>query len=324
MTKLLRVGLVAGLVFAASPALALDVVVSIKPLHSLVASVMGDTGSPHLIVRGAASPHTYSMRPSDAAALEKADVVFWIGHGLEAFLDKPLDAFGGKAEIVAIAEQPGLALLPQREGGPFEAHSHGDEDHDHDAEHDDHAHEQHAHEEHGHDALDMHLWLDPQNAAAAVGVIEDALAKADPGNAAAYAANADALRDHLAVLGTQIDAELAPVRGKPFIVFHDAYQYFEKRFGVTAAGSITVSPEVMPGAERIAAIRDRIASAGAACVFAEPQFEPRLVQTLIDGTSARAGVLDPEGGALTEGPDLYFDLMKGLSSSLAACLAGGG
>jgi zinc transport system substrate-binding protein len=170
----------------------------------------------------------------------------------------------------------------------------------------------------------MHLWLDPQNAAAVVGVIETTLAEADPANAGAYKTNAEAMRGRLAALSAEIEAQLEPVKGKPFIVFHDAYQYFENRFGMPAAGSITVNPEVMPGAERLTEIRRRIADTGAACVFAEPQFEPRLVQTLIEGTGAKAGVLDPEAGALDEGADLYFAMMRGISASLSSCLSGQG
>jgi zinc transport system substrate-binding protein len=331
----------------AFPAAALEVVASIKPLHSLVAGVMGDTGAPKLIVRGSASPHTYTMRPSDAAALEGAEVVFWIGPGLESFLEKPLASLAGNARTVEVAWQKTVTLLPQREGGPFEAHSHGDDDHghdhghDHDEDHadhdhdDDHAGEDHAGEDHEHgtgpgqhthgpDEFDMHLWLDPQNAAAIVGVIETTLAEADPANAAAYKANAESLRGKLAALSAEIEAQLAPVKGKPFIVFHDAYQYFEARFGMPAAGSITVNPEVMPGAERLTEIRRRITETGAACVFAEPQFEPRLVQTLIEGTSAKAGVLDPEAGAIEEGSELYFAMMRGIAANLASCLSGQG
>lgn len=324
-----------------------DVVVSIKPLHSLVAGVMRGVGEPHLIVTGAASPHTYAMRPSDAAAIEDASLVFWAGPDLETFMERPLAALGGDAAVVELGARSALELLPFREGGPFEAHGHahgdgdrdndghdeeGHDDHDH-AGHDDHDHdEDHAHHEdgdeeagddhaHGHTGgFDMHFWLDPVNAAAVVGTIEAALAKADPGNAETYAANADALRARLDELVSEVEAEVEPLRGRSFIVFHDAYQYFEKRFDIPAAGSITVSPEVMPGAERLSGIRDRIAGLDAACVFAEPQFEPRLVEIVIEGTGAKAGVLDPEGGSLEEGPELYFDLIRNLAASLADCL----
>ncbi|MFB2551699.1 zinc ABC transporter substrate-binding protein ZnuA [Ensifer soli] len=312
-----------------------NVVVSIKPIHSVVASIMQGVGEPALIVDGGASPHTYTMKPSNAAALQKADVIFWLGPSLEAFLTKPLAALGGKATEVALSEAPALTKLPFREGGAFEAHDHGHEgDHDHDAHHDGHDHNAaeggehaHAHDEDGeeeHEGFDMHLWLDPKNAAVLAAKVAETLETADPANAARYHANLDRFTTRLETLDTEIRETIAPVKDKPFIVFHDAYQYFEKHFGVRVAGSITVSPETMPGAERISEIHAKVKTLGATCVFAEPQFEPKLVKVVTEGTSARAGVLDPEGGTLTAGPDLYFELMDGLATSLKACLAPAG
>ncbi|HQZ14136.1 MAG TPA: zinc ABC transporter substrate-binding protein [Devosia sp.] len=284
------------------------VVATVKPLHSLVAAVMGDLGSPDLIVKGGASPHTYSLRPSDAANLEDANVVFWTGHGLELFLEDSIETLAPKAKIVELSETPGIELLPVREGGAFEAHS--DEGHDQD----------HAGLDHEHGEMDMHFWLDPVNAEAMVSEIAATLAAADPEHAATYKANADAERARLATLVTDIEAKLAPVKGVPFIVFHDAYQYFERRFGLAVAGSITVTPDTLPGAQRIKELHEKVAGAGAACVFAEPQFEPAVVGTIIEGTSAKAGTLDPEGAGLTEGPGLYGELITGLADGLVDCL----
>ena len=290
------------------------VVASTKPVHSLVSAVMGDTGSPTLLVKGAASPHTYSLRPSDAAALEGADVVFWTGHGMELFLGEALETLSTDATVVELAETPGIELLPVREGGAFEAHSHGDEDHDHD----------HAHEEEGHDHAegegDMHFWLDPENAKLMVSAIAEALSAADPDNAPVYAANAEAEQARLDALTQELTATLAPVTGKPFLVFHDAYQYFENRFDLDVAGTVTVSPEAMPGAARIDELRAKVAELGATCVFAEPNFEPAIVGTIVEGTAAKAGVLDPEGASLTEGPDLYHQLLRGIATGLVDCL----
>lgn len=288
------------LVCAATAARAeIRVVASIKPLHSLVASVMDGIARPSLLVEGAASPHTYALKPSQAAELARADVVFWIGHELEAFLEKPLETIGSDAAIVALSETAGLVMLETRAGGLFEAH------------------EADAHDHGGHDA---HFWLDPRNAIAMVTAIEAALSRADPVHAARYAGNALALRARLTTLQDAIAARLTPVRGKPYIVFHDAFQYFEKRFGVPAAGAVTINPESPPGAERIAAIRERIGSAGAACVFSEPQFEPKYIAVIVEGTDARTGVLDPEGADLPDGPDLYFRLLENIAGSLAGCL----
>lgn len=286
-----------------------QVVASTKPLHSLVSAVMSGVGEPVLIVKGAASPHTYSLRPSDAAALESADIVFWTGHGMELFLADALQTLAGDATVVELAEAEGINLLPMREGGTFEAHSHGDHDHDHHHDHD-----------HAHGEGDMHFWLDPQNASLMVTAIAEALSEADPDNAAIYAANAEAEIAALGALEAEISATLAALDAKPFIVFHDAYQYFEARFGLDVAGTITVSPEVMPGAARIEELRAKVMELGATCVFAEPNFEPAIVRTVVEGTHAKAGTLDPEGSALPEGPDLYANLLRGLASGLAECL----
>ncbi|TCQ09916.1 zinc transport system substrate-binding protein [Rhizobium sp. PP-F2F-G36] len=307
--------LAAGTAHAQTP----DVVVSIKPIHSLVASIMAGVGEPKLIVEGAASPHTYNMKPSNAAALQKANVVFWMGEGMEHFLEKPLETLGSKATIVALEEAPGVEKLPQREGGPFEPHDDGDEAeaaHDHDSAdgHD----AKHAHDD---GEFDMHSWLDPRNAKAMAAEIETVLAKADPEHAATYRTNRETLDARIDALDLAIAATLAPIKDRPFIVFHDAYQYFENRYGVTVAGSITVSPETAPGAQRLKEIHAKIEKLGATCVFAEPQFEPKLVNVVLEGTTAKSGTLDPEAGTLTAGPDLYFQLMNGVAQSLASCLS---
>ena len=301
---------------AATAADAPKVVVSIKPIHSLVAAIMQGVGTPDLIVDGAASPHTYALKPSNARSLQEAKVVFWVGPGMEAFLQKPLAALGSNATIVELDDAPGITKLKFREGGAFEPHDDGDE---HEAS-DDHA---HGHN-HDHGEFDTHLWLDPHNAKALVSEITTSLVAADPANALTYQANQKALNDKLDALDTEIASTLAPVKDKPFIVFHDAYQYFEHRYGVRVSGSITVSPETIPGAQRVAEIHSKVADLGATCVFAEPQFEPKLVNVVLEGTSAKSGTLDPEAATLPQGPDLYFDLMRGIASSLKACLSAQG
>lgn len=292
------------------------VVVSIKPIHSLVAAVMQGVGTPDLIVDGAASPHAYALKPSNARNLQEAKVVFWVGPGMEAFLQKPLAALGTNATVVELDDAPGIAKLKFREGGAFEPHDDGDE---HEAS-DDHAHDH----DHDHGEFDTHLWLDPHNAKAMVAEITTSLVAADPANALTYEANQKTLDDKLDALDMEIASTLAPVKDKPFIVFHDAYQYFEHRYGVRVSGSITVSPETIPGAQRVAEIHSKVADLGATCVFAEPQFEPKLVNVVLEGTAAKSGVLDPEAATLPQGPDLYFDLMRGIASSLKTCLSAQG
>lgn len=313
---------------AASPALgAPNVVASVKPLHSLVAAVMEGVERPALLVEGAASPHGFSLRPSDAAKLENADIVFWIGEDLETFLPGPLRSLAGDARIVEMMDQEGMTILGLREGGLFEAHSHDHDDHDkhdHDHEHghDDHGHD-HSHDDddHVHEHGDGHIWLDPQNAQLMVAVITDALIAADPDNGETYNANGQAVAARIDALQTEIDAALAPARGKPFFVFHDAYHYFEARFGIEATGTFTVNPEITPGAARLTEIRGIVGASEAVCLFAEPQFSPSVIETIAEGTSARVGVLDPLGAEIEDGPGLYPALLTALADSLLDCLA---
>jgi zinc transport system substrate-binding protein len=301
--------LAAGLLFSTA-ALAGDVpevVVSIKPIHSLVAAIMDGVGKPDLIVEGAASPHTYSLKPSNAEALQAAKVIFWVGPGMEAFLQKPLSALGSNAVIAELDKAPGLTKLRFREGGPFEADDDGDEPV--------------ADADNPLQQFDTHLWLDPMNAKAMAAEITTTLVAADPANALTYQANQTSLDDRLDSLDKEILATVAPIKDRPFVVFHDAYQYFERRYGVRVAGSITVSPDAIAGAARVSEIHAKVATLGATCVFAEPQFEPRLIDVVIEGTSAKSGVLDPEAATLKEGPALYFDLMHGIANSLKSCLS---
>ena len=307
---------------SAAQAAAPNVVVSIKPIHSLVAAIMQGVGEPKLIVEGAASPHTFNMKPSNAAALQKADLIFWIGHGMEAFLEKPLEALSSKASVVTLEDAPGLHKLKFREGGVFEPEADDDDGHDHGAA--DGAEAVHDDGDHDLQGFDTHLWLDPMNAKAFAQEIERRLVQADPANAQRYQQNGADLMKKLDALDAELKTQLEPVRHKPFVVFHDAYQYFEHRYHVSVAGSITVSPETMPGAERISEIHKKVADLGATCVFAEPQFEPKLLRVVTEGTKARSGVLDPEAGALDQSPDLYFHLMRGLANSLKTCLSNEG
>ncbi|MEO2037206.1 MAG: zinc ABC transporter substrate-binding protein, partial [Martelella sp.] len=280
-------------------------------------------------VKGAASPHTYNMTPSEARALQNADVVFWIGPSLEHFLDKPLDALGGNAEIVELEDAPGVETLAPREGGAFDAHDHDHEGHDHEGDdedgHDDHADHDHEadHDDHHHGEVDPHMWLDPMNAKAFAAAMAETLSENDPANAEIYADNAEKLEARLDGLTADIQAQIDAVNAKPYVVFHDAYHYFGNRFGVEAAGSITVNPEAPPSAQRIREIHDKLTELGAACVFSEPQFPPKIVDTVIEGTDARTGVLDPLGASLTDGPDLYFTLMENLAGNLTDCFVAG-
>ena len=302
--------LVAAALVAAAPhapaqeAAAPRVVASIVPVHSLAAGVMEGIGTPFLIVRGYGSPHTYQMRPSEAAALGGADIVFWIGEMLETFLVRPLDSLGADAHRVALIDAPGLRLLAARAGGAWEGETDG-----------------HGEEPSGRARVDPHIWLSPDNAGAMVRAIASALSARDPGRTAAYRANRDRLIARIERLAGELEARLASVREVPFVVFHDSYRYLEDRFGLNAVGSITVSLERPPGARRLRALRATMRAAGAKCVFSEPQFESPLVAAVIEGTGAARATLDPLGGSVEPGAGAYFEIMDSLAAAMIDCLS---
>ncbi|MDW3204860.1 MAG: zinc ABC transporter substrate-binding protein [Alphaproteobacteria bacterium] len=328
------------------------VVASIKPLHSLVAGVMDGVGEPTLIIDGLSSPHGFSLKPSHVAAMNEADAVFWIGQALETSLDRPIDTLPDTVRRVALIEAQGMQLLRFREEADFEGHDHdhadhGHDDHDHDEHadeghahegqghgdhahdehaHDDHAHDDHAHKEHGHDdhalsQFDPHVWLDPRNAVVMVREIAATLSQVDPNHAETYRRNAADMTDRLNALVENVHAQLADAKGVPYAVFHDAYQYFEHRFELTAVGSVTVNPETPPSAERVREIQDKLKRLNVACIFTEPQFSEKVVKVAAEGSSAGVGQLDPHGVDAPAGPNHYFATIESLANSIATCLA---
>ncbi|MDG2033172.1 MAG: zinc ABC transporter substrate-binding protein ZnuA [Rhodospirillales bacterium] len=294
------------------------VVASILPIHSLVAAVMDGVGKPTLLLTGNASPHTYSLKPSQARQISQADAVFWIAHDIESFMAKSIDTLAKKDVSVELGETTGLKLLKYRKGGAWEGEGSHD---DHEKEHGDkHAgHDDHA--GHGHGEHNMHVWLDPQNARIMALAIAQKLKSVDPANAAVYDANAKNVSVRLQALSNKLRDSLIPVKSSPFFVFHDAYQYFEKRYGLNGVGSISVSPERKPGAKRIKELRSKVKSAQVNCIFSEPQFEPAIVKTLIANSKAKAGVLDPLGSGIKPGPNGYFELMENMANAFYRCLA---
>nr|PZN88373.1 MAG: zinc ABC transporter substrate-binding protein [Pseudomonadota bacterium] len=290
------------------------VVVTSKPIHSLVSSVMAGIGEPDLLVDGAASPHSYAMRPSDARKVQNAQIVFRVSEEFEPFTAKLAATLPNSVRVVSLIEAPGLNRLPIRQGGAFE------ED-DHERSRGQHGNHQKA-DDHEHATYDPHVWLDPENAKAMVSHIADVLARLTPENAAILRANADAEIARISALSEELQGELASVSARPFLVHHDAIQYFEKRFGLNAAGSVTLSPDVPPSGKRLQQLRQILVSSGVVCVFIEPYGSPRVAEVLVEGTSTRIGTFDPEGRKLTPGPDLYHSLMRNLASDLKSCLAG--
>lgn len=408
---MLRPTLVSAALLSSTAALAdvPRVATDIAPVHSLVSLVMGDLGTPDLLVAPGASPHSYAMRPSQARALERADVVFWMGESLSPWLHDPMETLAGDAVQVELLDVEGSTYLDFRESVTFghddhddhkdeheEEHGHDDhddhghdehhddehhdehdheahddhadehDDHDHDEhdheehdehadehgheehgheeheehghdddhadhddheEHDDHGHDEHDDEEHGHDdhaghdhsGQDPHAWLDPENGKVWLGHIADTLAAADPENAATYQANAAAAQAELTTLVAELEAKLAPVQGTPFVVFHDAYQYFEARFGLSAVGAVRLGDATTPSPAQIADIQHEVHEAGVTCAFYEPQYDAGLLETVFDGIDVTLAEIDPLGVAQTEGPTLYAGLIAGLADSVLAC-----
>ncbi|EHI49201.1 ABC-type Zn2+ transport system, periplasmic component/surface adhesin [SAR116 cluster alpha proteobacterium HIMB100] len=332
--------LLCSLLGLSAPAYAdIQAVASIKPVHSLVSLVMGDKGKASLLIDGAASPHTYALTPQQAREMQNADVIFWVGEHLEAFLKKPLQTVGAGARHIELMATPGVKTLSFREGGAFEAHAHDDhahKDHDDHEGHDDHGHKDHDHKDHAHkdhddhdghdghahsaDETDPHIWLSPDNAKAMLHHIAHVLGELDPDHKAEFDQNADQAASRIDQLTASIKADLDPVKEGEFIVFHDAYHYFEDRFGLQAAGAISLSPERMPGAQRVAEIRALLQDDHIRCVFTEPQFEPRIVTTILEETNKKLVEIDPLGAAVSSGPEMYFALLNAMRTSFLNCL----
>jgi zinc transport system substrate-binding protein len=284
-----------------------EVAVSIQPIHSLVAGVMSGVGAPHLLVKGYGSPHAYQMRPSDAAALYRADLVFWMGMPLETFLVKPLANVRPPARVIALLEVEGLHLLENRDSGAWQRLEHESQHIDEFA--------------HPPQSRDPHAWLSPPLARRMVAVIAEALMRADPRNAEIYRVNAGNVDRRIEVLAAELASTLAPLRQIPFIMFHDAFQYFEQSFGLHSVGAVQLEPDRAPGAARIRALRNVIRDRGVRCVFREPQFQSALVDALVESTAARVSVVDPLGAEFPPGPDAWFQMMTANAEAIAECLA---
>ena len=312
----------------------LKVVTSIKPIHSLASYLMDGIGKPELIVDGYASPHGFSMKPSHAKMLQNADLIFWVGEDLENFLEKPLKSIAKKAEKIELIEIKGLNVLKFRERNIFDEHDHDDHDHDDlgkkEDDHDDHGHDDHGkkeehddhddhdgHEGHAHGEFDPHIWLDTMNAKAMLNEMAEHLIENDPKNEAKYKSNLDKALKDIDKLTIEVMTELN--NSVSSIVFHDAYQYFEKRFNVNVLGAFTVNTDVMPGAEQLAEIREIIEHDKVACVFSEPQFNPDIINAVAKDMKIKTGVLDPLGATLDSGKDLYFKLIRNMSASFKGC-----
>ena len=294
------------------------VVADIAPVHSLVARVMNGVGNPNLIIPAGASPHDYQMRPSEARSIQDADIIFWMGEDLTPWLSKALSSLAEGTPVSTLLEVDGIDLLDFREGALFEAHDDHDDHKDDDDDHDDHeAHDDH--EGHAHGDHDPHAWLSPTIAKVWLNEIAAKLSAIDPDNAGAYFSNAASAKQDLDSLSAEINMLLDPIRDKKFVVFHDAYQYFEKDFNISASGAISLGDASNPSPARLAEVRNRVIDESIQCVLAEPQFKQGLVAAVVEGTDANTAVIDPLGVGLDVGPSLYEDLIRKLASNLAKC-----
>ena len=306
----------------------IKVVTTIKPLHSLISRIMETRGEPQLIIEGTNNPHTFVFKPSHAKMIEEADIVFWIGEDLEAFMEKPLNSLAKDTKKIAFMDSESIEKLKFREENIFDDHDdhddhdgHKDDDHDdhddhdgHDDEHDDHA---GHHDGHNHGEFDAHIWLDPENAKEMVKIIRDELIKIDPEGQRQYSVNAAGATLELDNLINNVEKELS--KDISYIVFHDAYQYFETRFGVKSAGALTLNPDVLPGAKQIADIQDLISDKGIKCIFSEPQYNPKIIETLGNDMNISTGVMDPLGAFIDPGPTMYVELINGIANSIKEC-----
>jgi zinc transport system substrate-binding protein len=281
----------------------LSIVASIKPVHALVAGVMGDLGTPHVLLAAPTSAHHFTLKPSQARALQNADIVFWIGPGMEQPLTKALATLAADAQSVALDDSAGLVLFDFDDDG-----------------HDDYG-TKDKHDGHGGHGINPHIWLDPFNAQIMLGVIADYLGKADPVNARAYQAHADAMRQTFAQLQIDNARQLAPFAESEFLVLHDAHIYFERRFGMRAHAAITTEPDVMPTAVKIKKLRHDLESHPIDCIFGEPFLGQKVVRLIAEGSDIRIGQLDPLGSQLPAGASLYADLLKSYAAAFKACLA---
>ena len=306
----------------------IKVVASIKPIHSLASYLMDGVGKPDLIVDGYASPHGFAMKPSHAKMLQNADLIFWVGEDLENFLEKPLKSIAKKAEKIELIEIKGLTKLEFRERNIFEEHDdHGHDEHkehghkeDKHDDHKEHGHKEDKHDdhhEHAHGEHDPHIWLDPMNAKVILNEMVEHLIENDAKNASKYKSNLKKALKDIDKLNKDVKKELS--KSTASIVFHDAYQYFEKRYGVNILGAFTVNTDVMPGAEQLAEIREIIEHDKVTCVFSEPQFNPDIIKAVAKDMNIKTGVVDPLGATLDPSKDLYFKLIRNMSASFKGC-----
>ena len=279
------------------------VVTTIKPIHSLVAGVMDGLGSPSLIVDGSNSPHNFSLKPSHAKMIEDAEIIFWVGEDLETFMIKPLESIANNATKVSFMDLDSIIKLKFKEENILEVEGY-DDDHD-------------DHDDHADGEFDAHIWLDPKNAIEIVNEIAKTLSLKDPNKKNVYYSNAEKLNHSLNELIEKINLSIN--KDARFIVFHDAYQYFEKRFDVSSAGALILNEEALPSAKKVSEIHKIIKKQNINCIISEPQFNPNIIKSIAQDSSILTGSFDPLGSSFDTNKNLYFEMILSLSNSLKDC-----
>ena len=313
-------------------ALALEtkgVITTIQPINSLVSAVIGNTGKTISLIPAEISPHEFKLKPSDAKKMQEGNIIFYISKHLESDVVKVFDNLPKNIKIVDLLEETGIEHLSIRDNEAWERHDHhGHDDHDdhdkHGKKHDDHDHDKHAKKHDDHDDHqtkdDVHIWLSPDNAIKIINKANKVLSLYYPQNAKIYDENTKIMIDKINKLKAELTKDLAPIKDKPYVVFHDAYQYFEKAFGLNAVGSVALEGDIASSPKQVSYIKEKIVKLKASCVFQEPQFDSKLVKIVVEGTNAQIGTLDPLGVGIKDEKDFYLQLLRNMAKSLKDCL----
>ena len=306
------------------------VVSTIQPINSLVNAVIGNTGKTISLIPAKASPHEYKLKPSDTKKLQNANIIFFVSDHLESSVTKVFKNLPKNIKIINLMEDAGIKHLAIRDNEAWERHDHhhGHGDHDdydkHVKKDDDHDHDKHSKKHDDHDDHekedDVHIWLSPDNAVKIIKKINKELSLFFPENAKTYNQNANQMIKKINQLKVELKKELLGIKDEPFIVFHDAYQYFETSFDLNAVGSVALEGDIASSPKQISFIKDKIVKLKASCVFQEPQFDSRLVQIVVESTNAQIGILDPLGVNIKSGENFYLQLLKNMAKSLKDCL----
>ncbi|MDC0092874.1 zinc ABC transporter substrate-binding protein [Alphaproteobacteria bacterium] len=331
MIKLLSIIILFGLssinVFATETT---GVITTIQPINSLVNAIIGNTGKTISIIPGEQSPHDFKLRPSDVKVLQNGNIIFYVSNHLESSVTKVFKNLPKNIKLINLMEDTGIKHLAIRDNAAWERHDHhGHDDHDdhdkHGKKHDDHDdHDKHGKKHDDHDDHekedDVHIWLSPDNAIKIVQKVNEVLSLYFPENSKIYNDNKTKFINKIKNLQKELVKELSPIKDKPYIVFHDAYQYFEKTFELNAVGSVALEGDIASSPKQISFIKDKIIKSKASCVFQEPQFDSKLVKIVVEGTDAKIGTLDPLGVNITGDKDFYLQLLTNMAKSLKECL----